>query len=115
MVNWKVPVGFFLVWFLFTICANIIEMSDPIMANDATIFGNLFLHEAQTTSDTSFLKNLQNVPVVAGNWIEAIWTALWFDYNWMKVDFLGKFLRYICMGLSFGLFVSFIMYLFVRK
>ena len=115
MINWKVPAGFFIVWLVFTICANIIEMSDPVSANDATIFGMLFLHQAPTTSDVGFLQNLQNLPVVAGDWLEALWNAIWFDYNWMKVDFLGKLLRYVCFGLSFGLFVSFIMYLFVRK
>src|SRR4030042_3272463 len=102
MVNWKLPAGLFIVWFLFTICANIVEMADPITSADSnTCFSLLFLHEAQTTADTSFLKNLQNVPVVAGEFLDALWTAIWFDYNWMKVDFLGKLFRYICLGVSF--------------
>ena len=116
MVNWKLPAGLFIVWFLFTICANIIEIADPITSADSSsFFSVLFLHEAQTTADTSFLKNLQNVPVVAGRLLVALWDAIRFDYNWMKVDFLGKLFRYICLGVSFGFFLTFIMYLFVRK
>lgn len=115
MINWKVPAGFFIVWFIFTICANAIEMQDPITSTNATFFGMMFLHEPQTTSDLNFLQNLQNIISVGGDWFSAIWTAIWFDYNWMKVNFIGKLLRYVCLGFSFGFIITFLMSLFVRK
>ncbi len=115
MINWKVPAGFFIVWFILTICANVIEMQDPVTVGQATVFSLLFLHEAQTSSDPSFWQNMQNVFSVGGNWLSALWDAVWFDYNFLKTGFIGQFLRYICWGFSFGFIVTFLMALFVRK
>ena len=115
MINPKWFWGLLILVFFLTILANIIEMSDPVSANNATVLSLLLQHETQTTSDISFLQNLSNIPSMAGEWIGAFWNAIWFDYNFLKGNFIGLMLRYIFIGLGFAFFLSFILYVFVRK
>ncbi len=103
-VRWLM--GFMLLFVVFTALANIIEMADPITSSNTTIFSLAFGQNVISTSDPSYIQYAQHSSIMPLDWLNILKTTFLFDYNFLKADFLGSFLRFIFLATSVGMFVA---------
>jgi hypothetical protein len=103
-VRWLM--GFALLFVVFTVLANIIEMADPLSVSHTTLFSLAFEQNIISTSDPGHIQYAQHSSIVPLDWLNAFKTTLLFDYNFLKGDFLGQFLRFIFLATSVGMIVA---------